>query len=98
MPQLDRLYRELSSEGLMVFGFSVEDVALQLEFVKRDVPVTYPLLTTNGNVPDMYRSIQQYPATFLIDRQGQLRPAPGPGEPFEKLETAVRSLLTSKGD
>ena len=92
MPQLDRMYRELGPQGLIVLGLSVEDVALQRQFVEQ-VPVSYPLLTTNGDVPSMYKDIQRYPAMFIIDRTGQLRLAPGPDEPFENLETAVRTLL-----
>ena len=92
MPQLDRLFKEFAADGLMVFGLSVEDVQLQREFVEQ-VAVSYPLLTTNGQVPSMYTQIGRYPATFIVDRQGQLRPAPDPDEPFEKLVTEVRTLL-----
>lgn len=28
-----------------------------------------------------------------MDRQGKLQPAPGPDQPFDKLETAVIALL-----
>jgi thiol-disulfide isomerase/thioredoxin len=34
-----------------------------------------------------------YPAIFLIDRRGRLQRAPGPDQPFEKLEAAVAALL-----
>jgi len=32
---------------------------------------------------------------FLIDRQGRLQPAPGPDQPFAKVEAAVDNLLNS---
>jgi peroxiredoxin len=93
MPKLDRLYRERNSQGLVVFGLSTEDLDVQRTFVQERLSVSYPLLTASGNVPDMYRSVQRYPATFLIDRAGRLQPAPGTEEPFEKLEAAVGALL-----
>ncbi|MGC1686613.1 MAG: redoxin domain-containing protein [Candidatus Acidiferrales bacterium] len=92
MPKLDRLYRERKDNGLMVFGISDEDVLTQQKFVHQ-IPVTYPLLTLNGKVPALYRDVAQYPAIFLIDRKGQLQPAPDSGQPFEKIESAVNSLL-----
>jgi len=93
MPSLDRLYRDRKDQGLTVFGLSTEDADVQRKFVEGQVAVSYPLLTIRGDVPEMYRNIQRYPATFLIDRMGQLQPAPGTDEPFEKLEAAVDALL-----
>jgi cytochrome c biogenesis protein CcmG, thiol:disulfide interchange protein DsbE len=93
MPKLDQLYRERKDKGLMVFGISDEDVPTQQKFVQQ-IPITYPLLTLSGKVPSLYRDIAQYPATFLVDRKGRLQPAPGPGQPFEKTQIVVNSLLS----
>lgn len=92
MPKLDRLYQAHKADGLVVFGISTEDANLQRRF-RQLVPVTYPLLTTSGEVPNLYRDIARYPATFLIDRQGRLQPAPGPDQPFEALQAQVDRLL-----
>jgi thiol-disulfide isomerase/thioredoxin len=92
MPKLDHLYQDKKQQGLIVFGISDEDVPQQLKFLKQ-IPVTYPLLTLNGDVPSLYRDIARYPAIFLIDRQGRLEPAPPPGQPFEKLQASVEALL-----
>ena len=92
MPKLDRLYRERKDQGFIVFGLSDEDAAVQRKFLERTA-VSYPLLTTNGQVPNLYRDIARYPAIFLIDRRGRLQPAPGPDQPFEKVEAAVDALL-----
>jgi thiol-disulfide isomerase/thioredoxin len=94
MPKLDRLYQARKDEGLAVFGISSEDADLQRQF-RQLVPVTYPLLTTSGQVPNLYRDIAKYPATFLIDRQGRLQPAPAPDQPFEALQVAVDHLLNA---
>ena len=94
MPKLDRLYRERQSQGFIVFGLSDESVDQQRKFVEQ-VPVTYPLLTVSGTIPNLYRDIARYPAIFLIDRQGRLQPAPGPDQPFAKVEAAVDALLAT---
>jgi peroxiredoxin len=92
MPRLDHLYGERKHEGFIVFGLSDEDVVLQRKFLEQIV-VSYPLLTTHGQVPNFYRDIARYPAIFLIDRSGKLQPAPSPDQPFGKLESAVDALL-----
>jgi peroxiredoxin len=92
MPKLDRLYRDRQQQGFIVFGLSDEDVDVQRKFLQH-VPVTYPLLTLNGKVPNIYQDIARYPAIFLIDRRGRLQPAPGPDQPFDKVEAAVDALL-----
>jgi thiol-disulfide isomerase/thioredoxin len=94
MPKLDHLYRERKDKGLIVFGISNEDVGVQQKYLQL-VPVSYPLLTVQGMVPSLYRDIARYPAIFIIDRSGRLQSAPGPDQPFEKLEAAVDALLGS---
>ena len=94
MPKLDRLYRDRQSQGFVVFGLSDESVEQQQKFLEH-VPVSYPLLTVSGKIPELYRDIARYPAIFLIDRQGRLQPAPGPDQPFAKVETAVDALLAT---
>jgi cytochrome c biogenesis protein CcmG/thiol:disulfide interchange protein DsbE len=95
MPKLDHLYRERKAKGLVVFGISDEEVGVQQKYLGQ-VPVSYPLLTVKGTVPNLYRDIARYPAIFLIDRSGRLQSAPGPDQPFEKLEAAVEALLNSQ--
>ena len=95
MPKLDHLYMDRKDTGLVVFGLSDEDVSVQQEYLKK-VPVSYPLLTNKGKVPSLYRDIARYPAIFLIDRSGRLQPAPGPDQPFEKLQASVDTLLNKR--
>jgi thiol-disulfide isomerase/thioredoxin len=92
MPKLDRLYQERKEKGFTVFGLSGEDIDVQRKYMQQ-VPVSYPLLTFRGSIPDIYREIARYPAIFLIDRKGRLQPAPGPDQPFEKVEGTVDALL-----
>lgn len=92
MPKLNQLYVDRKDKGLMIFGISDEDVSTQRNYL-RQVSVSYPLLTLQGQVPNLYRDIARYPAIFLIDRQGRLQPAPPPGQPFSVLQSAVDALL-----
>lgn len=91
-PRLDHLYQEHKDQGFVVFGFSTEDPAVQRKFV-RQVPVTFPLLTTGAGVPDFYKDIARYPAFILVDRKGQLQTAPAPDDGFRKLEATIDALL-----
>lgn len=95
MPKLDQLYRDKQSQGFVVLGMSDESAATQQKFLT-EVPVTYPLLLVNEQIPKLYRDIAQYPALFLIDREGRLQPAPAPRQPFAQTASAVNDLLTQK--
>ena len=92
MPQLDKLYQSKQARGFIVLGISDEPIEKQQAFV-RQVPVTYPLLAISPGVPAFYREIAKYPAIFLIDRDGKLRPAPNGSQGFRSVEEAVDSLL-----
>jgi peroxiredoxin len=92
MPALDRLYQERKDRGFVVLGMSDESTESQKRFLK-EISVSYPLLILTREVPSLYRDIARYPEVFLIDRKGLLQPAPGAGQPFQKLEANVDALL-----
>lgn len=95
MPELDELYAERRDQGFMVLGLSVEDIETQRNFVENVLSVTYPLLTTEGEVAALYSTTARYPANYLVDRQGRLQPAPSVERPFEELVEAVDALLAA---
>jgi peroxiredoxin len=95
MPELDGLYKSRADQGFVVFGLSTEASELQREFAAEKVSITYPLLTVEGNVPELYRTTARYPANYLIDRNGRLTPAPSTEQPFERLVEKVDSLLAA---
>jgi peroxiredoxin len=76
----------------VVLGLSTEETDLQRKFAKQ-IAVSYPLLTAEGNIPEMFSNTARFPSNFLIDRQGRLRPAPSTDEPFENLVLVVEELL-----
>ena len=83
MPDLERLYQERKDDGFMIFGISAEDVATQQKFAD-EITVSYPLLTIEGEVPEIYSQSARYPANFLIDRNGRLQPAPSADRAIRK--------------
>lgn len=94
MPKLDQLYRARKENGLQVFGISDESVETQKKFLA-SVPVIYPLLTLQGQVPGLYRDVAKYPAMFLIDRAGNLQPLPSAESGFDEIVKRVDGLLKS---
>jgi len=94
MPKLDQLYRQHKHEGLVVFGMSDEDIAIQRKCLEQ-VPVTYPPLTYNGDVPSIYRDIAIYPTIFMIDRRGRIQNAMTGDQSSEELERVVADLLNA---
>jgi peroxiredoxin len=95
MPKLDHLYQEHKNQGLVVFGLSDEKLATQRKGLA-EVPVTYPLLTYDGQIPGLYRYVAGYPTTFVIDRRGILHPAIKGDRTFEELDKAVNGLLSGQ--
>jgi peroxiredoxin len=96
MPELDELYQTRRDRGFIVFGLSTEDLATQQNFAENTLSVSYPLLTLEGEVPEIYRTTARYPANFLIDRKGLLMPAPSTEQPFENLAAKVDELLAEE--
>ena len=98
MPLLDELARKRADQGFAVFGISTEDEATQQSFRETVLSVDYPLLlpgASDGPMPDIYVETARWPATFLIDREGLLHPAPSTEQPFSALEAAVDRMLAS---
>jgi|SRR5215831_11449805 len=95
MPALEQLYERRKDQGFVVYGLSDESVAIQQRFLSK-VPVTYPMLTMSSGVPDLYRDIARYPASFLVDREGRLQPVPDAGDSFADVEGEVDHLLSGR--
>ena len=93
MPDLEELYTSRRDRGFVVLGISDEDAETQRGFAEKDVSVSYPLLTVEGDLPEIYRTTARYPANYLIDRRGRLQPAPSTERPFEELVAKVDALL-----
>ena len=103
MPELDRLARERAADGFFVFGVSTEDEETQRAFRDEVLRVEYPLLLPDAGgapgpaeaafMPPIFTETARYPANFLIDRAGNLHPAPSTDRSFAVLEAEVERLL-----
>lgn len=92
MPELDQLFEARQGDGLVVFGISSEEPAVQKKFAE-EIQVSYPLLTVSAGVPDIFSTAARYPANFIVDRRGLLQVAPSADRPFDELVTMVDRLL-----
>ena len=70
-PMLSYAQRLLGNDGLVVLGLSDESIELQRPFSER-YGLSYPLLVDDGSLPHPFRSVNSFPTTFLIDREGCL--------------------------
>lgn len=92
MPKLEQLYKERKEQGFVVFGLSDEQSAKQKRYLSK-VSLSYPMLTMGSGVPEFYRDIVRFPASFLIDREGRLQPIPATEDPFVGIKSEVDQLL-----
>jgi peroxiredoxin/outer membrane lipoprotein-sorting protein len=95
MPELEKMHRELSSQGLVVLGLDVgEDSEHVAQFAKQN-DYTFTLLL--GAEPDTTEKyfVDGYPTTFLVDRQGRIAFRTMGGLTPEKLRAAVEAALAA---
>lgn len=74
LPQLNLLHTKYRASGLVVLGVNVDTDAKQAGKLAAKLGVTFPVLidTAEKEVSKLY-DLNAMPATFLIDREGQLR-------------------------
>jgi peroxiredoxin len=73
MPSLNRFAQELSSQGVVVLGVSVDknDSAYQ-RFLQQERPAFQMARDANADIPTEYGSFK-WPETYIIDRTGTVR-------------------------
>ncbi len=101
-PYLERWYQTYKSDGLVVIGvhapeFAFEKVPANVQKGVKDQHITYPVaLDNNFDTWNAY-SNQSWPASYLIDAEGNIRRIhEGEGEYVEE-EQAIRELLSDNG-
>jgi len=72
MPQLDRLYRELSPKGLALVGVAMDEegAAVVKPFLARH-RIDYPVALGSAAVGEKY-GVENLPVTIVFDRSGKL--------------------------
>jgi peroxiredoxin/outer membrane lipoprotein-sorting protein len=95
MPELEKMHRELATQGLVVLGLDVgEDSDRVAQFAKQK-DYTFTLLL--GAEPDITEKyfVDGYPTTFVVDRQGRIAFRTMGGLTPEKLRAAVEAALAA---
>ncbi|HLJ14450.1 MAG TPA: TlpA disulfide reductase family protein [Bryobacteraceae bacterium] len=71
MPDLESLYQQFKSQGLVILAISDEDAAKVKPFLA-ERRISYPVLLDPGRMVNELFQIQGIPKTFVYDRSGKL--------------------------
>ncbi len=72
LPALERMYKQLASRGVVVFGVAVGDSVEDVSRVVQKFGVTFPIvLDPEGQSASRYK-VQGYPESFIVDASGKL--------------------------
>lgn len=72
MPILNQLDREYKGRGFQVIGIGLGSKPEELLSVAQQLGLSYPVLMGNDEVSQAFGKVDFVPATFFIDRQGNL--------------------------
>jgi thiol-disulfide isomerase/thioredoxin len=92
IPSLVALGRKYRGAGLLVYGLSDEDPALQRE-KGRALGVDYPLLRDPAKMPPPFEAGSYIPQTFVIGRDGRLAQLVDGAREERELEAMIVPLL-----
>jgi peroxiredoxin len=71
MPDLEKLYKEFASRGLVVLAISDEDAGKVTPFIAR-AKYSYPVLLDPGRKANDQFVVEGIPKSFVYDREGKL--------------------------
>jgi len=94
IPYFIELLDEYGDKGLAVIGVSLDEGGQSKvrDFVK-DMGINYPVLMNDGLVDKQFGPIRSIPATFIIDKKGNIISQIVGSRPKAVFETAVKPLL-----
>ena len=72
MPYLNQIDQEFKSQGFQMIGIGLASTPEQLRAIAQQFGLNYPVLLGNDAVSNAYGKIEFVPATFIIDRQGNI--------------------------
>jgi len=71
MPVLERLHRELASQGFVIVGVNVRETKDAVQRYAKELGLTFPIvLDPDGKISALY-GVVGLPATFLVGRDGR---------------------------
>ena len=73
IPSLQRLYRQLRSEGLEILAVDVGETVASMEAFLKDKPVDYPVLLDSDGEALRRWGVYAFPTTLVLDRAHRIR-------------------------
>jgi len=99
LPSMERLWRQLKDQGLVVLGVNVaEDGNAVFAFSNGlETPLSFPLLLDEDGTVTQSWPVQGLPTTFLVDKQGRIAFGAIGGREFDSpaIVEQVRQLLAA---
>jgi peroxiredoxin len=97
LPALQALHRRQQAQArpLVVVGVSLDETAAQARALVARYALTFPVVHDSGNVLAGRFRVTELPASFVIDRRGQVAWAGGGDQPADALERAALALLAA---
>ena len=92
MPELDRLSRKLSAEGVTFVGVMVDGDPIQARDFVQQAGIGYAQLDDDGKAARDY-GVRSLPSIIVIDRQGTVRSYRSGYAPGEEVEDAIRRAM-----
>lgn len=73
IPGFMEVYKQYKDKGLEIVGVSLDQEGWDVvkPYLQR-MPINYPVVIGDGNLADAYGGIDAIPATFIIDRKGNI--------------------------
>jgi peroxiredoxin len=72
MPDLNQIDQEFKSQGFQMIGIGLASTPEQLRAIAQQFGLNYPVLLGDDAVSKAYGKIEFVPASFIIDRQGNI--------------------------
>jgi len=72
MPSMDRLYRELMTEGFVILAVDLDESPKLVAKFMKDFRLSFPALIDSGSQVASRYGVRGLPTTILIDRQGRV--------------------------
>ena len=99
LPSMERLWRQLKDQGLVVLGVNVaeDDNAVFAFSNGLETPLTFPLLLDEDGTVTQSWPVQGLPTTYLVDKQGRIAFGAIGGREFDSpaIVEQVRQLLAA---
>jgi thiol-disulfide isomerase/thioredoxin len=97
VPEFGELQKQYGDQGIQFLGIAMDDEgAAKVKPWLAMHPALYPILISDGKVPDSYGEMTSIPVTFVIDRKGVIRASFTGWRADTVVEAMFKPLLAEK--